>query len=160
MLIIRDERDALSRYLTLSDLKQAAEIYQISFDEPWGEASLRSLLNTTGCFGIGYFEKTKTNHLMAGFILCRTLFDEAEIITFAVHPNYRGQAIGKKILSDTHKTVKSRNCTTIFLEVSEKNKTALNLYSKCGYKHISTRKNYYKTANGPVNAYVMQHNLT
>ena len=34
------------------------------------------------------------------------------------------------------------------LEVSEENKSAINLYKKCGFNKAAIRKNYYKNSNG------------
>jgi ribosomal protein S18 acetylase RimI-like enzyme len=47
---------------------------------------------------------------------------------------------------------KNEKYTKIFLEVSEENIGAINLYNKLGFKVISERKGYY---NG-IDAYVME----
>ena len=70
---------------------------------------------------------------------------EFEILHIAVLPEYRNQGLGRMILEELEKQLKSiEKSVKIFLEASAANKLAIKLYEKLGYKAFNERKNYYK----------------
>jgi ribosomal-protein-alanine N-acetyltransferase len=75
--------------------------------------------------------------------------EEVEIIDAFVLEKYRRNNIMTSLFNYLFKNEKY---TKIFLEVSEENIGAINLYNKLGFKVISVRKGYY---NG-IDAYVME----
>jgi ribosomal-protein-alanine N-acetyltransferase len=77
------------------------------------------------------------------FLISSYLFEEAELLSIAVSKKFRGQGISKLLIKDLIRYGKFNGIERIFLEVSEKNNIAKSLYSKLGFKKISTRKNYY-----------------
>lgn len=64
--------------------------------------------------------------------------DAYEIFEIAVLKNERNKGNALRLINMLPKD------KDIFLEVKSKNKMALNLYLKSGFKRISIRKNYYK----------------
>ncbi|WP_260631107.1 GNAT family N-acetyltransferase [Bacillus sp. S/N-304-OC-R1] len=68
---------------------------------------------------------------------------EAWIYGFAILPDYQGQGIGRKALSNV--VVKEhQNGNPIFLEVEAKNANALRLYESCGFRAYHSQDYYEK----------------
>jgi ribosomal-protein-alanine N-acetyltransferase len=59
-----------------------------------------------------------------GFIICRTVCDEAEIITLCVIPQFRKRGAGKALLAKAEDCAKNRSARKMFLEVAEDNVAA------------------------------------
>ena len=78
-----------------------------------------------------------------GFIVWRTVCDEAEIITVGVHPDARGAGIAIAMLGIMENEVKKAGAKKIFLEVSAENAPAIELYKKCGFMQNGLRPKYY-----------------
>ena len=79
-----------------------------------------------------YFE-----NILAGYLITYDNVDSLDIFEIAVDKNFRKKGIASKLLNRINDERK------ILLEVSEKNRVAINLYKKNGFKMISRRKNYY-----------------
>ena len=79
-----------------------------------------------------YFE-----NIFAGYLITYDNVDSLDIFEIAVDKNFRKKGIASKLLNRINDERK------ILLEVSEKNRVAINLYKKNGFKMISRRKNYY-----------------
>lgn len=92
-----------------------------------------------------------------GFISFDMYDDRAEIIDLVVHINHRKKGIGYELVSNAIDLCKDNGCKSITLEVRCDNKPAIELYKKCGFKIISTRKRYYD--NGQVDAHLMFREL-
>lgn len=85
-------------------------------------------------------------------------FDEAEILSFAVSPQYQDKGIGQIIFDFFVNSCTSRRIHTIWLEVRKSNTQAQGFYSKNGFQISYSRKNYYQ--NPVEDAFVMKVNLT
>jgi ribosomal protein S18 acetylase RimI-like enzyme len=57
----------------------------------------------------------------------------AVIHRLAVHPEYQGQGIGKKLLIFAEEQARARGCTSIRLDAYTANPTALQMYERAGY---------------------------
>ena len=79
----------------------------------------------------------------AGFIMARTLFDEAEILTFAVDPAWQGQGIGRALLARCLHEAARAGAASMFLEVARDNAAALGLYHAAGFAVVGVRPRYY-----------------
>jgi ribosomal-protein-alanine N-acetyltransferase len=135
------------RSLILKDAHDLYEIRKTSFEDLWSEKEFVSMLLDESFFG---FREDR------GFILCRRVLDNIDIVTFCVDPKYRRKGIGKNLLLELLEFARKNKCE-IFLEVSEKNHIARNLYISLGFDEISIRKNYYKFKDGMQNAVVMKY---
>ena len=135
--------------LKLSDCKILYLIRKQCFNDIWTENDFILMLSNKLYFGFRIDEK--------GFILCRKILDEIEIITFGVIPIYRRQGLGRRLLQSVinyAKTTSENN--KIFLEVAEDNTPARSLYKSFGFQQISIRKDYYNSITKIKNAVVMQ----
>lgn len=102
-------------------------------DKPWSAQDFADL-KKSGCDIIAS---------QNGFIVWRTVVDEAEIITIGVRPEARKNGIASAMLALVENDVKKRSGEKIFLEVAENNTPARKLYERNGYTAISVRPKYY-----------------
>jgi ribosomal-protein-alanine N-acetyltransferase len=128
-----------------------AALHASAFDHSWDEAAFADLLDQPGVFALATED---------GFILCRTVVDEAEILTLAVRPQARGRGQGLRLVSAAAALAEASGAASLFLEVAEDNGSARALYERAGFSETGRRKAYYQTAGGPVDALVLMLNLT
>jgi len=138
--------------LDADDLAVAARIHAEAFDLPWSAQVLAELLTAEGGFGL------MADH--SGFILCRALAGEAEILTLAVCPDQRRQGLGRDLVIAAMAHALDRSIEAFFLEVAVDNPGALGLYLSCGFSQVGRRKGYYRRADGQmIDAIVMRRDL-
>ena len=115
-------------------LEQLADLHKLCFPHrPWDADDFRDV-KKSGC------EIVASEN---GFIVWRTVCDEAEIITIGVHPAARGDGIAMAMLTLLETEVKKAGVKKIFLEVSAENAPAIALYKKCGFIQNGRRPKYY-----------------
>lgn len=84
------------------------------------------------------------NERIIGTISFLDIDDFYEILYIEVENPFRKKGYGETLLKELINTAKDKDKKEIFLEVSESNKPALNLYKKYNFKQYSKRNNYYK----------------
>ncbi len=84
------------------------------------------------------------NNDIVAFIIFDIIYEKCQIIDIYVDDNNRRKGIAKKLIKEIEEDFDVEN---ISLEVSNKNKIALNLYETLGFKNVATRKNYYKDSD-------------
>lgn len=125
-----------------------AEIHASSFpDRAWRAAEFESLLVQPSVLAV---------HKPGGFILARLIPPEAEILTFAVHPQARRQGCGRALLASLLDALPSRSITHLLLEVAADNDAARALYAQFGFIESGRRRGYYQRAGHRVDAVMMQ----
>lgn len=132
-----------------------ALLHQAAFPEheQWSVKAFKDLLHLPTSFLCVLFDDIKG---LQGFLLYSKIIDEAEIITFAVHPVCQGQGLGKQILHAFLQKMKTQNINSIFLEVEETNERAYLLYSHNQFKVTAKRLDYYGKGK---NAYLMRYSV-
>ncbi len=151
------------RNISVGDNIVLAKIHQASFPEGWSESSFQNMLMDPTFFGFIVGHEKNGQKQDCGFILCRRILEEIEIITFCVLPEHRRFGLGKLLIIETIKQagllLKQEadylESIKIFLEVAENNTIAINLYSTFGFEKISKRSRYYRTPNGNIDAHIM-----
>ena len=127
-------------------LNKVAELHKQCFpDHPWSESEFMDL-KKSGC------EIVASDN---GFIVWRTVADEAEIISIGVAPDARRSGIAGALILLMEQELKKSSVVNVFLEVSEVNVPAKKLYEKYGFKPTGKRPKYY---NG-VDAIIMTKSL-
>ena len=116
-----------------------AGIHAAAFPVPWDAAALADLLTQAGVFAIEQPD---------GFILLRTVADEAEILTLAVHPQARRHGLGARLVGEGATEAAARGATRLFLEVADDNAAALALYARAGFSEAGRRPGYYARPDG------------
>ncbi len=131
------------------------EIYASCF--PWrGIQPMRNVVaDKTYTVTLACRENSAEHQEITGFIIWRITCDEIEVIDLcsAVHARRSGAA--KMLLSDCLATARMFNIPKVFLEVSEQNIPALNLYKQFNFREYARREGYYKS-NPPENALLMR----
>ena len=128
-----------------------AALHAEAFDAPWSASAFADLLAQTGVALKGEAD---------GFILIRTVADEAEIMTVAVRPSARRQGLGGRLVRAAAAHAAGSGATRIFLEVAEDNAPARALYGALGFELAGRRPRYYPRAEGPaVDALLLVLNL-
>ena len=122
------------------DIPAVVEIEKLSFRYPKPESIFREDEHK--------YLVAKDEDRVVGYIGIEKVLDEVHIINMAVHPDYRGQSIGKRLMQHV-----LNDEEVFFLEVRISNETAKNIYEKYGFKVIYVRQGYY--ADGE-DAYVMR----
>ncbi len=91
---------------------------------------------------------------LAGYIDFWVTHDEAQIISFAVDPAYRGKGLGNQLLQSMLKHCVLEGVREVVLDVRESNHTAIHIYHRLGFKNVASRKSYY--TDNQENAITMQ----
>ncbi|WP_281824740.1 GNAT family N-acetyltransferase [Jannaschia rubra] len=78
-----------------------------------------------------------------GFALGRAVADEAELLTFAVHPDRRRLGIGRDLLERFEAAARDRGAVSAYLEVAADNDAARALYAGAGWDVAGRRAGYY-----------------
>ena len=116
-----------------------AELEKLCFHDPWSEKSIASELNNPLSLWLVALE----NDAVIGYIGSQTVLDESDMMNVAVHPDYRRQGIGEKLVSALVDALKEKGSHCLTLEVRASNENAISLYRKLDFQQIGLRKNYY-----------------
>ena len=135
-----------------TDAGGMAAIHAQAFDQPWSRDSFDALLGEPGAGGLVA--------ALDGFILWRTVGDEAEILTLAVTPSVRRTGVGRALLELACRHAQRAGAATMFLEVSDRNDAAVALYEGAGFARAGLRRGYYASLDPPQDALVMRLALT
>jgi ribosomal-protein-alanine N-acetyltransferase len=124
---------------TWRDLSAIQELDKLSF--PLDAWPLIDMIGVLTFPNVVRFKATDGNRLV-GFIAAdiRRSKDTAWIATIAVHPDYRKQGIGSRLLEACEKRL---DIARIRLTVRKSNRTAIELYNKHGYVQTTTWLRYY-----------------
>lgn len=136
------------RRVTSNDARLLAVLHAGAFERPWDEAAFEALLVTFNVFGLILDGQ--------GFILCRAVADEAEILTLAVAPMVRRYGAGRALVEAAAATAAARGAESLFLEVASDNIAALGLYASTAFEPAGLRRGYYV---GGADAVVMRRAL-
>jgi ribosomal-protein-alanine N-acetyltransferase len=95
---------------------------------------------------------------VSGFVVCRFVAGEGEILNVAVAPSHRREGVGSRLLAEVMEEAKAKRVQRVYLEVRESNGTAITFYEKHGFAKSGCRKNYYRYPTE--NAVFMEKKLT
>jgi [ribosomal protein S18]-alanine N-acetyltransferase len=134
------------RPLSLSDLDQVMDIEPVAFgSHHWSRQSfVNELNNPGGHYFAAYAEMPRRLIGYSGFWL---IGEEAHITTLAVHPDFRRQYIGERLLIHDISQAEKCGASWMTLEVRVSNESAQLLYYKYGFKSLGIRRNYYQDNN-------------
>ena len=134
------------RQMILEDVPRVHEIDVLSFSLPWPEKSYQFELtkNPTTLAIVVDLVPPGATPITVGMAVVWVLIDEAHIATIAIHPQFRGHGIGKKLLSETLRQSVQRGAILATLEVREHNLVAQQMYIKFGFEVVGRRLRYYQ----------------
>jgi len=139
------------------DAAVLARLHAPVFPDAWPQEAFRSVLVRDGVNVLmGAREGVKQAE---GFILIRSVADEAEVLTFCVSEAARRSGLGSALLALAYDTARGLGADDIFLEVGEKNEPALKLYKRDGFVVVGRRTAYYHHGDQTADALVMRKTL-
>ncbi len=142
---------------TPSDAPQLAQLHAASFHRGWGEGEFESMLAESNTL----IHRLRLGRRTIGFAASRIGADEAEILSIAIDPRFRGRGLSPNLLLTHLGHLAGRGVRTIFLEVEENNEPALRLYERAGFVVVGRRERYYRQAGGEqLNALLMRRDLS
>lgn len=143
---------------TTKDADAIARLHALGFYRGWPRedfaAYLEDAKNTPA------YVACDAKHKVTGFAMLRLTADEAELLTIAVDPKWRGKGVGAALLKAAFDDLLMTPARKMFLEVAADNPPAIALYRRHGFAEIGRRDGYFARANGqPATALVMSRNL-
>ena len=139
------------------DAARLAQLHGASFHRGWGESEFERMLAERNTL----VHRLRLGHKTIGFAISRMAADEAEILSIAIDPSYRGRGLSRELLLTHLGHLAGRGMLTIFLEVEENNQPARRLYEWAGFTVVGRRERYYQEPGGQqLNALLMRRDLS
>jgi ribosomal-protein-alanine N-acetyltransferase len=126
--------------MRVADLPAVHAVERASFDTPWPSEAYRSELETNR---LAQYLVVRAGDEIIGFGGMWLMVDEAHIITFAIHPQWRRQHIGDRLLLAMLDIAVDAGANETTLEVRLSNLPARRLYEKFGFRPVGLRPRYY-----------------
>ena len=124
-----------------SHVAQVAELEKICFGSAaWSEKSVASELTNALAFWLVAVDGGR----VAGYVGSQTVCDETDMMNVAVHPDFRRQGIGEKLVLGLVEALKEGQNHSLALEVRASNMPAIALYKKLGFEQLGLRPKYYR----------------
>jgi [ribosomal protein S18]-alanine N-acetyltransferase len=122
-------------------LEQVLAIELESYPRPWTRQHfLDEMLSSHAVTLVALVEQCT----VAGYIFCRTVAGEAEVLNLAVAPAYRHSGVGTFLLDSVLSRLMADGIQVLDLEVRVSNTAAINLYRRFGFIQTGVRRNYYE----------------
>jgi ribosomal-protein-alanine N-acetyltransferase len=122
-----------------------AALHHQCFEDAWSADAVAGVLKVPGTFGIIACRGSDP----AGFILCRTVGGEGEVLGLGVMAACRRSGIGGRLLSEALVRAEACGALRVTLEVAIDNNAARRLYSSAGFVTVGHRRSYYARSRGP-----------
>jgi ribosomal-protein-alanine N-acetyltransferase len=121
----------------------------------WNRKHLEDELKQPASFQ--FVAKDVISDKILAVLFCRIAADEGEILKLAVDRSVRQKGIGVQLLNYSLSFCREQGVKRCYLELRVSNSQARQLYEKCSFSAVSSRKKYY---NSPVeDAILMQRQL-
>ena len=140
VVVARPPMRLLIEPMRIDDLPAVHAIERASFDAPWPPEAYRNDLETNR---LAQYLVARVGDEIAAYGGMWLMVDEGHIITFAVHPDWRRQHIGERLLLSFIDLAVERGAHEATLEVRLSNLPARRLYEKFGFRPVGLRPRYY-----------------
>ncbi len=136
------------------DVDKIMAIMVAAFDPAYGEAWTRGQIESALVIGHCQYWLIAPDGTVpdegdeaAGFALLRRTLDEAELLLFAVSPQWRRCGLGARLLERMMGDTKVEGTTRVMLEMRQGN-PAQYLYQSYGFAAVGIRPKYYRGIDG------------
>ena len=143
-MVARPPLKVVIEAMRLEDLEEVQQIEEASFTTPWPPNAYRSELLTNR---LASYLVARVDGRIAAYGGMWLMVDEAHITTFAVHPAWRRQRVGERLLLAFLDLARDRRAREATLEVRLSNLAARRLYEKYGFRPVGLRPRYYSDNN-------------
>lgn len=144
----------LVQRLTQDCINDAHLIHQQAQPRPWSLATFEDC-TTDPYVGLA----ASIDGSVVGYAVMLFVLDEATLMDIAVDQAYRGQGIANALMDDVIAMCENKHMSSLWLEVRVNNPVAIALYEKYQFEAVETRKNYYETHAGKVDALIMKRDV-
>ena len=142
----------------VGDAERIARLHALGFYRGWPREEFSAYLADPD--RTPAFVACDARRRIAGFAMLRLAADEAELMTIAVDPKWRGKGVGRALLEAAFADLLMSPARRMFLEVAADNAAAIALYRGHGFAEVGRRDGYYPRPDGtPATALVMSCNL-
>ena len=132
--------------VTQAHVERLAAIHAGAFARPWGADDFAGYLTENAVRIDGLFVGRERQP--SGFVVSRSVLDEAEILSVALARAVRGRGHSFKLLATHLQSLAHAGVARVHLEVEDGNQPALALYRRLGFVQSGTRPNYYTRPDG------------
>lgn len=131
------------RALELSDLDSIMVIEPRAYgSHHWSRQSFISELTNPSGHYLGAV--CTEDSALLGYTGYWLIGDEAHITTLAVHPDFRRERVGERLLIANVLDARANGALWLTLEVRVSNEAAQGLYFKYGFRNLGVRRRYYQ----------------
>lgn len=134
------------RRMREEDIPQVVEIEKIAFSRPWSRSIFKAtLLLPYAAYYVAVQEENEFPEAQRILGMCgvKKIFEEGEISNVAVHPDFRGNGISRKMLEMLMREAREDGVRAFTLEVRAGNSIAIRLYESLGFRTEGVRRGYY-----------------
>ena len=122
-----------------ADAAAISALHGRSFRRGWDEDEVRRLLLDRNVVA----QRMTLGPKLVGFILSRSAADEAEILSVAIAPGWKGCGFSRQLLDLHLRRLAGIGVRSVYLEVGESNTPACRLYRRAGFREVGRRQGYY-----------------
>jgi ribosomal-protein-alanine N-acetyltransferase len=133
------DAEPLLRPMRVSDIPAAMDIDRQSLPKPWSKIVWGEELSSP----FGLYLVLEEDGAVSGHVGVKLIFDEAHIMTLAVHPERRRRGIARTLVEAALAALVSGSVRLIHLEVRPSNLAARALYRSLGFVKTGVRPGYY-----------------
>ncbi len=126
--------------LTKELVSEVVAIEALCFSEPWSKSAYLEACEQENYLYIAAVDEKGHALGMCGLIISPY---EAEVMNVAVHPDYRGMGIARKMMTELLKAGKARGIKEYTLEVRTGNASAIHVYEAHGFVGEGIRPRFY-----------------
>jgi ribosomal-protein-alanine N-acetyltransferase len=123
-----------------ADAAAIATLHGVSFRRGWGEDEILGLLLERNVVT----QRMTVGGKLIAFIMSRLAGGEAEILSAAVAPTWRGRGLSRQLLDLHLRRLAGLGIRAVYLEVGERNAPACRLYGRAGFNEVGRRQGYYE----------------
>lgn len=130
--------------MRLRDIPGVLIVERLSFPTPWTRQMFLSELFDNDR---AYYIVAKIDDRVIGYAGIWFIAGEGHVTNIAVHPDFRKQGVGRRLLQTLEDMIRSRGGDRMTLEVRVSNYWAQHLYRSMGFVATGIRKGYYRDNN-------------
>lgn len=134
------QQEIAVRPMTVEDIAAVVDIEKKSFATPWTPHAFRLEMKNK----LAVYRVVEVDGRVAAYGGMWLIIDEAHVTNIAVHPDYRGRQLGRKIMEVLMAEARHRKLLRMTLEVRRQNHVAIALYKHLGFLLAGIRPGYYQ----------------